>query len=115
MALSVLRVATSFLCLVAASSLATAKERRLWVDPPTETVVPAPGDIDPAPVKMEPDPLIHSRPDTDVRDSIGSLPDAWHQPAVDTEAVVSSSAPRSSCTTRTYKVLSGATIRVHAC
>lgn len=110
--MSGLRVVAAVVCLVAASSLATAKERRLWTDPPPESAAPAPRVSTPAPVNVEPAPLFDTRQDIEVTGSI----QAWPQPALDTEEpLMPPPLPRSSCTTRAYKVLSGATVRVHAC
>lgn len=107
-----LRVAASVLCLLAAISPATAKQQRLWVDPPPERATPASDGAASAPITAEPEPSIHRRQDVDVTGSIG----AWPAPALDPEAPLNpASAPRSSCTTKTYTVLSGATVRVHAC
>lgn len=109
---SALRVAASVLCLLAAISLATAKEQRLWVDPPPERATSASDGAASAPITAEPEPSIQPRQDVEVTGSIG----AWPDPALDPEAPLNTaSAPRSSCTTKTYTVLSGATVRVHAC
>ncbi|WP_203272356.1 hypothetical protein [Microvirga arabica] len=110
--MSGMRVVAAVVCLVAASSLASAKERRLWADPPPESTTPAPSAPASTPVNAEPAPLIDTREDIEVTGSI----QAWPQPALDTEEPLSPPPlPRSSCTTRAYKVLSGATVRVHAC
>ncbi len=97
--------------LLAPSPPAGAKERRLWVDPPPLT---APLDT-PATIPTEPGPQLQGAvgQDGDVTGSVGVSPEPF---AVETRAPLYSGAPsHASCTTKTYTVLSGATVRVHAC
>jgi len=93
-------------CLMApVSSVALAKARRQWVDPPPDLAALPP---------IEADSVSTGSPRTDV-DATGSV-EGWREPVrVTGFPQVVSTSERSSCTVRHYTVLSGATIRIHAC
>lgn len=113
------------LCLAAYGALAGPKQRRVWIDPPAD--LPAAAAVDPrGPVATLP-PVDAAEP----REPVAALP------AVDPEVEATGSvtvwspaasvgdpqprfievitSPRSSCTTRSYTVLSGAVVHVHGC
>ena len=94
------------LCLMAPeTSSALEKARRTWDDPPPDLAVLPPLEAGSSPTEPR-------RPDVDATGSA----DSWPEPVRATGfPQIVDTIERSSCTVRRYTVLSGATIRIHAC
>ena len=100
-------VGACVLVLVAHGAMAAAKQRRQWVDPPVDL-----------PAASVPDPVSPQATDSLEEDATGSI-EAWPArviaPPTPPQVIDAARSGSAACATRVYTVLSGATIRVHAC
>ena len=95
------------LVIVAQGAMAAAKQRRQWVDPPVDPPAAS------TPHFVAPQPIDAS--DAQTTESIEVWPTPMVAPAAQPRVIDVSPSGFSTCATRVYTVLSGATIRVHAC
>jgi hypothetical protein len=100
-----LAVAVVVLCFPVSGS-SSAKERRQWVDPPSDLVTG---------VAPQRDSTSRASDELEVEasDSLEASPQNVAAPS--SLPLVISPTPRPPCTTRSYTMLSGATVRVHTC
>lgn len=100
-------VGACVLILVAHGATAAAKQRRQWVDPPVDL-----------PAASVPDAVSPQATDPLEEDATGSI-EVWPARVIaplPPPQVIDAARPGTApCATRVYTVLSGATIRVHAC
>jgi hypothetical protein len=95
------------LVLVAQGAIAAGKQRRQWVDPPV--------DLPAASVREPVSPQATDSPEDDATGSVEVWPAHATVPPTQPQVIDAARPGSAPCAIRVYTVLSGATIRVHAC